>query len=374
MTTETVTENQTYKVKPLRIQWTRSHETIKYNVPQVVYAEGTRGSGKGVLLENFAMNYLSYHCAVLDLFGAVDAEGLAWLRSPFIKNLNVLLLKGPSVDVKCDWDVMETSKLGLNDFYKYDLIISARPLFINKDSEYTSVGQVTELLYKRFSWNRIIFMLVREASSLWHSRLMISKRQTDVKSESVYMLRESRHLGLGLGLDSLKYTSIDADVRVHFDYMFVKAHGIEGLNDDMKWLYYFFNPSWIQSMLPREFIVVSRRGPLGVGVCPWHSWHKIEGENILNQLGFKIEYGEVVEEGEDKGNFSTVGDPEHAEIIDLYVGNSSVEKIAAVKGRSTATISKHIKKHNQAVERSQFCALCKRANGVNYATLAKRNV
>jgi hypothetical protein len=366
--TETLAENHPYKIQPLRIQWTRDYEKIKYNVPQVIYTEGTRETGKGVLLENFGMHYLSYDACVLDLLGALDAEGLAWLRAPFAKDLKILLMKGPSVDVKCNWDVMETSKLGLNDFYKYDLIISARPLYVNKDSEYTSIGQIINLLYTRFNWSRIIFMLVREASSLWHSRLMLSQRQTDVKTESVYLLRESRHMGLALGLDSLKYTSIDADVRVHFDYTFVKAHGIEGLPDELRWLYYFYNPSWIQKMLPKEFIVVSRKGPLGVGICPWHSWHKLERENIMKELGFDIQYGEVAEEGEDRGEFKTVGDNEHSEIIGLYFAKSSVHKIAEEKKRSTATIAQHIKRHNSAVARSQFCPSCKRANGPYYTT------
>jgi hypothetical protein len=367
-TTETVTKDQSYKIKPLRIQWTRDYEKIEYNKPQVIYVEGTRETGKGVLLENFGMHYLSYNACVLDLLGALDAEGLAWLRAPFAKNLNILLLKGPSIDVKCNWDVIEATKLGLNDFYKYDLIISARPLYVNKDSEYMSIGQVINLLYTRFSWSRIIFMLVREASSLWHSRLMLSQRQTDVKTESIYLLRESRHLGLALGLDSLKYTSIDADVRVHFDYTFVKAHGIEGLPDQLRWLYYFYNPTWIAKMLPKEFIVVSRKTPLGVGICPWHDWHKLERENILKELGFQIEYGEVAEEAEDRGTFLTVSDQEHSEIIALYSANNGVHKIADEKKRSTATISQHIKRHNTAVARSQFCPLCKRVNGPHYTT------
>ena len=48
-------------------------------------------------------------------------------------------------------------------------------------------------------------------------------------------------------------------------------------------------------------------------------WHKQERENILKACGVKVEYGEPVDMGKYRGTHSTVGDPEHAEIIRLYV-------------------------------------------------------
>jgi hypothetical protein len=307
------------------------------------------------------MNYLSYGCAVYDVFGSVTGEGLAWLRAPFIKDLNVCLLKGSNVDVSCEWDVKEATKLSLNDFYKYDLVISARPLYLSRDQEYACVGATTNLLYNRFSWHRVICMLVREASSLWYSRLAVSAKQTDLKSESVYMLRESRHLGVALALDSLRYMGIDKDVRSHIDFMLIKACGIEGLADELKFLYSFFNPAWVQNMASHEFIIVNRRGPLGVGWCPMVEWHAREGENLLSQLGFKIEYGEALNEGEDKGTFQTVSDVEHGQIITIYATeNLGMEKVGEKVGRSNKTVCAHIHKHDKAVKRSGFCGPCKR--------------
>jgi hypothetical protein len=362
-----------YKIEPLHLFWTRGKAELRYNIPQVMYAEGVRGSGKSVLIEHIGMNYLSYGCAVFDVFGSVTGEGLAWLRAPFIKDLNVLLLKGENVDVDCEWDVKTAEKLSLNDFLKYDLVISARPLYLNRDQEYSSVGLATNLLYSRFSWNRIIYLLVREASSLWHSRLMISQKQTDLKSESVYMLRESRHLGLALGLDSLRYMGIDKDVRSHFDYMFIKAVGIEGLADELKWLYSFFSPSWVQNMKPHEFIIVNRKGPIGVGWCPMVEWHQREGENLLTKLGFKIDYDtDAAKEGLDKGTFSTVGDQEHSEMISLYIQGLGMDAVAIKVNRSGKTVCQHIHKHNRAVERSGFCGPCKRAMNPNWNKLVNR--
>jgi hypothetical protein len=371
---ETVQQEPTnYQIEPLHIFWRRGKADISFNIPQVMYGEGVRGSGKSVLIEHIGMNYLSYGSAVFDAFGSVSGEGLAWLRAPFIKDLNVLLLKGENVDVSCEWDVKTAEKLSLNDFLKYDLLISGRPLYLNRDQEYSSIGLATNLLYSRFSWNRIIYLLVREASSLWHSRLQISQKQTDVKSESVYMLRESRHLGLALGLDSLRYMGIDKDVRSHIDYMFLKACGIEGLADELKWLYSFFNPSWVQNMKPHEFIIVNRKGPIGVGWTPMVPWHAKEGENLLRQLGFDIEYdSDAAKEGLDKGTFSTVGDQEHSEMISLYMQGLGMDAVANKVNRSGKTVCQHIHKHDKAVERSGICIPCKRSMNQNYNRIVKR--
>ena len=365
---------QGYSIEPLHIFDRRGKPSLRYNIPQILYAEGGRGAGKSMLLEHFALNYLSHGCVVFDMFGAADSEGLAWLRAPFINDINVLLLKGENVDVECDWDVIEAGKLSLNDFTKYDLIISARALYRNKDEEYYAIGQATNVLYSRLYWNRVIFWLVREASGLWASRVIISKRQTDTIKEADYVLKESRHLGIALGLDSLRYTSVDKDIRLQSDYMFFKACGIEGLPDEMKWLYSFFNPHWIQNMKPWQFIIVDRRGPLGAGWCPELPWHKKEGENIVRQLGINIEFGELIDHGKDKGTFKTLSDPEHADIIALYLEKDiGMNKIADQIKRCDRTVNLHIRKHNSAIDRSGFCPRCKRTKSKYQNIKAERH-
>jgi hypothetical protein len=55
--------------------------------------------------------------------------------------------------------------------------------------------------------------VTREASNLFYARLRLSNNQLAAKTEFIYMIREMRHCGVALGLDTLKYTSIDFDVR-----------------------------------------------------------------------------------------------------------------------------------------------------------------
>jgi hypothetical protein len=211
-------------------------------------------------------------------------------------------LKGENVDVKTEHDVKLVENLTLRDLERYDFIISSRPLYLNREHEYFSIGKVINLLYKRIHWQKLVCMIAREASSLWYSRVKVSDSQTDAKNEALYMFREMRHLGVSLALDSLRLQGIDIDLRTHTDFLFIKSQGIDGLPDNLTFLYSFFNPKFIRSMKPWEFALVCRKGSLGVGHFPYHSWHKVEKENIVANVGLKIEYGVELEQPKGYGN------------------------------------------------------------------------
>jgi hypothetical protein len=85
------------------------------------------------------------------------------------------------------------------------------------------------------------------------------------------------------------------------------------------WLYSIFEPHIIRNMPSQFFIILSRKGSVGMGEFKEILWHKQERENILKAVGVSVEYGEPIEKGQYRGTHSTVGDPEHAEIIRLCV-------------------------------------------------------
>ncbi len=306
---------------------------------------------------------------VLDLYGSRDGEGLAWLRSEWVKDKHVLLLHGDNVDVQSNYQTKNVSKLSLKDLENYDIIISATPMYISPDQEFREVNRVLDLLYKRQTYKRLVYAVVREASNLWYSRLSVSRDQLKAKAEAVYLVRESRHMGLAVGMDTLKFTSVDIDLRVVVDYQIIKSVGLFGLPDDLQWLYHIINPQIIRRMPKQNFVILSKNGSIGIGVFSKIPWHKQEGENIVKAVGLKIEYGEEPQLGEDRHFFKTVGDYEHAEILALYLdAKQSMHKIAERKKRSKATIHSQIREHDQAVKRSGFCAKCRRVNGKHEAT------
>jgi len=205
-------------------------------------------------------------------------------------------------------------------------------------------------------------MICREAANFYYSRLKVSDNQVFAKSQMIYLIREARHMGIALGLDSVRFYAIDIDIRNLADYLVLKAQGVQGLAKDLGWLYSYFNPATIRSMKPQYFFIVTREGALGLGSFPFHDWHKRERENILKAVDVKVEYGEVLKEAEFRGTFKTVGDREHSQMIRMYIEeNLGMKDIAERLHRSSRTPLEHIHKHNDAVQRSGFCSACKRA-------------
>jgi len=360
-----------------KLFWNRGKEIPTFNKPKTYFTLGQIDSGKSTLLEHIGMKHHEKGATILDAFASIDGENLAWLRSDLAKNKEICLLKGENVDVQSKEISLDTKlieNLTLKDLEKYDFIISSRPLYLNRDHEYYSIGKLVGLLYTRRHWNKLVCMIAREASSLWYSRVKVSEAQTDAKAEALYMFKEMRHVGVSLALDSLRLHSIDINLRTHTDYIFVKAQGIDGLPDNIDFLYHFYTFKFVRSMRPWEFILVCRTGPLAVGHFPYHSWHKVEKEDIVSKVGLKIEYGVELEQPRDMGTFKTIGDKEHLEIMELYAEGLGYDKIHQKLNRSTKSLHDHIHKHNDAVNRSGFCAVCRRAGGEYSGQVIKRGM
>jgi hypothetical protein len=122
----------------------------------------------------------------------------------------------------------------------------------------------------------------------------------------------------------------------------------------------------MRKLKPNQFFLLSNDGAIGYGVFPEVEWHKREREDILRAVGVNVEHGEELKEAEWKGSFKTVSDKEHAEMIRLYAEEDmGMTRIGKALKRSTRTPVEHIKSHNESVERSGFCPLCKRV-GTQY--------
>lgn len=106
--------------------------------------------------------------------------------------------------------------------------------------------------------------------------------------------------------------------------------------EDLQWFYSYFNPSTVRNIPPQYFVMISKTGSLDLGDFPFPEWHKQEKENILSNVGIKVEHGKPALESEYKGTFRTVGNKEHADIVRLYIEEELVfNKIAEVLGRSS---------------------------------------
>ena len=275
----------------LEVRWLFGGEEPDFRSPQVFLCLGKRGSGKSAFLETVASHYLDEGGKVFDLFGARDGEGLAWLRSPHVKEgKKAVLLHGDLVKVRSEHETLPASKFTLSHLEWGDLFISASPLYETPDAEFDAVNRLLDVLWSRRRWTAPVFVIVREAANLIYSRLKLRGNQQAAKAEMLYLMRESRHAGLGLGVDTLRFTAIDVDIRSLADWLVLKNLGLFSLPDDLEWVYKYINPPAFRGLRPRHFVILSSGGGLGLGVFGLPPWHKTEREDILWETGVEVEY------------------------------------------------------------------------------------
>ena len=335
-------------------------DSIDFKHALTYMAYGIRGSGKSTMLEHVGMEFLKQDLPILDMFGSRDGESLAWLRSPWVteQDKRVLLLHGENSSVASSHDSKPISEYRLSDLEDYDLVISSSPLYSSIDVEYREINKVVDEVYKRRSWTRPVYIVIREAANLLYSRMKVSQDQTLAKASFVYFIREARHCGFSLGIDTQKLTSIDIDVRVTIDYLFIKSLGIYGLPSDLRWLYATYIPARLQKMAAKRFLMVTSGGSHGIGHFNYHKWHKEAGEDILKAVGVEVDHGEEMVES--KPSYQ-VGDLQHLEMCELRMDGYTFKQIADHQGTSEGTPWKHIKAHNDEVGRLGECQRCKRA-------------
>ena len=323
---------------------------------------GGKETGKSALIETIACNYP----AVIDIFAARDNEGLSWLRSPF--KTKVLFLKGKTVKIDCNCaDVINVQDVKVKDLDNYTAIISASSFYSTIREEWISVGQFMDRLWYRTHWSAPMCkcILIREGASLLASRHMLGEDQKQAINSALYMLREMRHCGFAVCLDTLRWYGVDRDYRAVTDYTFIKATGTEGLPDDIHFVYRYYNAAKIQQMPPQFFVVLTREGSIGHGSFGLPNWHKKEYEDMLALFDIQIEYEEK-DKAEPNRN-AKVNDHEHIRIIklrrELPENERGMETIGKKIMRSSRTILEHIRHHNTMVETAGACDRCARVNG-----------
>jgi hypothetical protein len=314
---------------------------------------GGRGSGKSSLLEIIAEHFDQ----VIDLYGSRDNEGLAWLRHPKYKD-SALLLKGGSVELDCHCaEVMNAVDFKLADLERFKMVISFASAYHSVDEEWSCLPKIIDMLGKRTHWEKPTCLIVREASSLLYSRMAIGESEQNAKAHFIHMMREMRHSGFALAMDTIRWLGIDTEARNCADFMFFKAQGIEGLPKQLRFLYRGFKPSGVQLMKKNTFIIVSKEGAIGFGRFRYPFWHKEEREDMLRLFDIRPSYKDLPFTGEQ----GKVGDYEHVRIIKVRLETGmGMGKVAKMIDRSSKTVFDHINAHNNMVHSVGECDKCAR--------------
>jgi hypothetical protein len=173
---------------------------------------------------------------------------------------------------------------------------------------------------------------------------------------------------------------LDVEVRSLADFLFLKAHGLEGLADELRWVYAYYD-LFVDIMRQPEwaFIIATKKGGLGHGNFQLPYIHKGTHEDFLTLFNIEIKYGDKINYA-DKGNNHT-SDFEHVDIMKVRIakgiGTAAIAKggtfdidgkTMTLQKRSGRTVYQQILKHNQDIDTSGSCHICKRLDQQEQST------
>ena len=366
ITTETPTPTPINppQVPRILIKWLRFQDHFAFTRPHTYLALGGRGAGKSNLLEVLGIRYPK----IVDLFGASDNEGLCWCKPEFeqlfqtlyARPPRILLVTGKSRDVASKHDTIKIQDLQLADFETHDVITTVHAFYENETEYFEALHMITVLLWeKRTYWNEPWYVLIREAANWIYARMKITKDDKMAKADFIKSLREARHHGLAIGVDTIRWTAIDKEVRDISDYIFIKRAGAIGLPDDLRWVYRYIRPYSMMQAKSSVFMLITSKGAVGYGKSDYAPWHKEEKENILKSAQIEVKHSD--QQQPDDRRYG-VGDFEHSDIITKYMELKSMNKVANALSRSPRTVNVHINQHNLAVEKKGECKKCHHAD------------
>lgn len=319
-----------------------------------------RGAGKSSLLETLAIKYTK----IIDLFGSSDNEGLSWCKEEFRvkfreaygRDPDILLIKSSAITVATEHTTVDINDLTMEDIENHDVITTVHAFYRDEREYFDALFAIVEMLWKkRTHWRDAWLVLIREAANWIYARLKVVKTDSAAKAEFIKSLREARHQGLAVAVDTLRWTNLDKEIRDLADYIFIKRVGAIGLPEDLKWLYRYCKPYSLMQMKPNGFLLTTSKGAVGIGVFDFPDWHKGEKENIFRSTG--IETTEDLD-AMPKIDEHEVGRLEHAVLIKKYVELKTMKAAAEDTGRAAGTISNHVNEHNDDIQRKGVCRRC----------------
>ena len=336
----------------IRLVWARRREPLDFMKAMIYLILGKKGSGKSALLELLSL----YYPKIIDLFGSRDDEGLCYCRknSPID---NILLIHGDNVDLDCSWDTTSVSKLTYKKILDYEVVIPSFSFFSGNAGRFVGINKLMTLFWERRKWKKPIFVGVREASSFIYSRVkQEGVNMKMAKADFIFWQREMRHFGYSLGIDTIRWTSIDKEMRDLADWLVIKKVGPQGIPDDLDFLYRYVDPMSMAGLPPDKFMLLTENASIAWGQADYPVFHKEEGVDLLEELGIQITHGEEIEES----SIQRIGDEEHEKIIRLYNEGKSMNAVTKLVHRSKERVHSHIHQHNKDVLENGVCDKCGR--------------
>ncbi|MGB9878649.1 MAG: hypothetical protein ACPLGZ_01560, partial [Candidatus Pelagibacter ubique] len=197
----------------------------------------------------------------------------------------------------------------------------------------------------------------REAPNYFYSRISLGvEEQTTAKRKFIEVARESRHFGLALGLDMIRYLSVEIDLRELSDYILFKALGPVKLDERLRWIFAYVNP-FIMRNLPPQYALIAHEGNLAFAFFEYPWWHKkVEEEySIFDSLGIKIFYEERQVDIEKQNKMIEKAKEEEVEEAKFVEEEpeSKIEEKVNISSKAPAELSVKLEPPTKPVQKSE---------------------
>lgn len=309
---------------------------------------GIRGGGKSGLLFNIATHWPK----VIGLYGSLDDEILTLLRAhKYLRKWEQCLILGPEgVDVTSSWDYKYYGDLTWADMEKYEVIVM--PQKIHQQPKTFSLGceYVASFLLRRPAVKDYWFLCVTEAANIMWARQSLKNAKLDqAKAYLVWLLRQLRHVGVAIGMDSQYLLALDKEVRNISDYTFLKNLGAFSLPPDLEWVYGYVPPPAIRALYPNEFVATDKFAGVYCGWFRLPPWHKQPKENIYESLGIRWEWGDPELRKFDVAEVNTHQEDMavHSEIVRAFLEVKTIKGTASKSGHDRDTVRRHLSLHEK---------------------------
>lgn len=360
-------------IPDIAVRWRRGAQRVSFLKPNAHLVIGIRGSGKSSLLEALSVR----HRKIIDLYGSADNESLGYCKPQFERVWRsihgypprILLVSGNNRDIASKFYTCHIDEMNLQKFEDYDVITTCQAFHSSEDQYFACLAEMTNILWtQRTHWRDVWFVLIREASNFIYARQKVVRNDNFAKAEFIKAFRTSRHSGLSVSVDSLRWTALDKEVRDLADYVWIKNVGAIGLPQDLSWVYKYYIPYSLMRMKPKTFILSTAKGALGAGTFSEISWHKQEHEDLLRICGIEIKN---IHQAVPDDRTYNLGNFDHAQIIEEYLQSRSMVKTATTVAKSYKTVRNHLLAHNASIQLHGQCMKCHNAKGEHVNTVVE---
>ncbi len=267
---------------------------------------GDQFTGKSAFLEAVESQYFCNGSTVYDIFGANDNEMLAWLDSPFSKN--VVLIHGNDMKLQTNIETIKIADLHPKASPDQKIFVTSRAFFRKRADDYhfySALYQLTRRFRDRDSFNRTDVIGIREAdefmSSAKASGQGTRKAQNDAEVEFAKFHNQMVHYGFALVIDQHRDVDVAKKVRYLSNYLIFKNMGDIELPRPWWPLRYLDPDRLLRRLAPHQFAIKTNHQCIGVGTFDLPQWHIKRGSGLLARHGISVVdtfTGEVMKEEE----------------------------------------------------------------------------